>query len=196
MQQYRYRDGFRTLSALKPAMVADELERIKEANGVLTSDGVLEAARPEGALLHNEFEWDGEAAVRKLGMLRASAIIRAVVIIPDEPKTHPHRIWIGVSSDDPTNRSSHYEKLEVVVRQVDLYEQALVNLQRRFDSAAAALDELRAAASGTPDPNRQAVIGLAADAFSTLRQALTVLGRDRDTPVAVAAGGTAGGGRA
>lgn len=101
MQQYRYRDGFRTLSALKPAVVADELERIKEANGVLTSDGVLEAARPEGALLHNEFEWDGEAAVRKLGMLRASAIIRAVVIIPDEPKTHPHRIETEADPDDP-----------------------------------------------------------------------------------------------
>jgi hypothetical protein len=85
---YRWRDGF-AAHGTTAAAAHDEMERIR-ADGPLTAPALFKASRPEDAVLHAEFEWDGAAAVEELGLLRARGLLRAVVvsvIVPEQPPT-------------------------------------------------------------------------------------------------------------
>jgi hypothetical protein len=175
MVDFRFKDGFRP-KALKASVVALELERIKRESTELTAEAVFDAARPAKALLHGEFEWDGPAAIRALGLDRARKLIRAVVIVPTEREQMPHRVWVHVSAEGAPNGGGAYQKAEVVVRDVDLFERAVSELQRKFDAAAEALTELKAlVASADPNADRMAAIGLAVQGFGAVREALAIL---------------------
>lgn len=172
MQAKRFRAGFRA-RGIKPDVMSDELARIKDEQGVLTSEAVFEAAKPKDAVLHSEFVWDGKTAIRELGLIRARSIIRAVIVIEgDEPS---HAEWTFVPDAEAPAGPGEYELTEVVVQHVDLYERAVTNLQRKFDAAAEALDELRRAAQGTADADRLAAINLAVQGFGVVREALAIL---------------------
>ena len=174
MADYRFKDGFRP-KALKAGVVAAELERIKTENTQLTAEAVFDAARPAKALLHDEFEWDGPTAIRALGLDRARKLIRAVVVIPSEPEQVAHRVWVHIAAEGAPNGGGAYQRAEVVAREVNLFERAVTELQRKFDSAAEALEELRLLASASPNADRMAAIGLAVQGFGAVREALAIL---------------------
>ncbi len=174
-QKYRFREGFRARSVTAHVAMT-ELERIKAEQGKLTSEGVFLAAKPDGAALHGEFIWDGDEAIRELGLNRARVLIRSIVIVPVKDDPSPvQRVFVHVADEDSDTGKGEYEKITAVVRHVDQYEIALTNLQRRFDSASEALEELRRAAEGTANADRLASIGLAVQAFGALREALAIL---------------------
>lgn len=176
MADFRFKDGFRP-KTLKADVVAVELERIKREHQQLTAEAVFDAARPATALLHAEFEWDGQVAIRALGLDRARKLIRAVVVVPTEPEQPAHRVWVHIAAEGAPNGGGVYQKAEAVCRDVDLFERALVELQRKFDSAAEALSELKAmaATSSSPHADRMAAIGLAVQGFGAVREALAIL---------------------
>lgn len=171
---YGFKNGFRA-RAVKADVVAAELERIKEENGALTAEDVFESARPKTAPLHAEFEWDGKAAVRELGLIRARSLIRAVVVVKEQPEEAPRRVWVHVGEEGKPNKPGEYERVDVVVQNVDLFERALTDLQRKFDAASEALAELRRAAEDGGQPDRLAAISLAVQGFGAVREALAVL---------------------
>lgn len=174
-QTYRFTPGFRPRSVKDAAVLNAELARIKEADDGLTSEGVFEASRPKDAPLHGEFIWDGKAAVRELGLIRARQLIRAVVVVDERQEEPPRRVYVHLPSEDKAKSAGTYERIDVVVQHVDLYETALANLQRKFDAAAEALEELRRAAQGTDNADRLAAIGLAVQGFGAVREALAIL---------------------
>lgn len=174
METYQFRPGFRA-KAVKADVVAAELERIKEANGALTSEAVFEAARPKTAPLHGEYVWDGKEAVRQLGLIRSREIIRAVVVVRAEAEEPPRRIWVHVPSEANPSGPGEYERMDVVVQHIDQFERALSHLQQKFDAAAEALEDLRRAAHGTDNADRLAAIGLAVQGFGAVREALAIL---------------------
>jgi hypothetical protein len=151
------------------------LARIREDAGALTAEGVFVAAMPEDAVLHGEFEWDGQKAIRELGLIRARNVIRSVVVRNVESDEAPHRVYTHIVSESPGQRAGVYEPMTVVVQSPDLYERALTNLQRKFDAAAESLEELRALASASGQPDRLAAIGLAVQGFGAVREALALL---------------------
>jgi hypothetical protein len=175
MPTYEFRSGFRA-KAVKADVVAAELERIQQENGALTSDAVFEVAKPEDAPLHPEYVWDGDEAVRQLGLIRSREIIRAVVVKIDSEAPEPaRRVWVHVPNEDKPNGPGEYEKITTVVQHIDQFERALSDLQRKFDAAAEALDELRHAAQAGDNPERLAAIGLAVQGFGAVREALALL---------------------
>lgn len=175
METYQFRAGFRA-KAIKADVAASELERIKQENGTLTSEAVFEAAKPKTAKLHSEYVWDGKEAVKQLGLIRSREIIRAVVVVPKPETQEPaRRIWVHVPDEMKPNGPGEYEKISAVVQHVDQYERALSDLQRKFDAAAEALNELQQAAQGSATPDRLAAIGLAVQGFGAVREALAIL---------------------
>jgi hypothetical protein len=174
MTDYRFKSGFRP-RVLKAEQLAAELDKI-EAVGTVTASTVFEAARPKESLLHGEFIWDGTEAVRQLGILRAAALIRAVVVVPDPAASESaHRVWVRISDEASPVGPGHYERMTAVVKDVNLFERALSDLQRKFDAASQALAELKTVADGTSDADRLAAIGLAVQGFGAVREALALL---------------------
>jgi hypothetical protein len=57
---------------------------LADAEGCITPEAVVEAARPEDAPLHGLFPWDDKVAADKYRLMRARAIIRSVVYLKAE----------------------------------------------------------------------------------------------------------------
>lgn len=174
MEQYRFTPGFQA-RAVKPAAAAAELERVKAENGTLTASAVFEASRPKTAPLHDEFVWDGKEAIKQLGEMRARQIIRAVVVVKPEQEQAPQRVYVHIPNATKHTMPGTYERMEIVANRVDLYERALIDLQRKVDSAIYAIEELKRAAQGTDNAERLAAIGLAVQGFGAVREALALL---------------------
>jgi hypothetical protein len=166
--------GFRAHS-LKPHEVRDELRRIRDERDELTAEGVFEEATPEDAKLHPEFEWDGDKAIRELGLIRARRIIRSIVVQSVEAKEPPRHEYVHIVSETPGRRAGEYVPMTVAVQSPDLYELALTHLQRKVDAAVEALNELRSVASKSSDADRLANIGLVVQGFGAVREALALL---------------------
>lgn len=174
-EQFTFRDGFgaREVSA---ADAYAEMERLR-ADGPLTASGLFEASRPKTAALHGEFEWNGAAAIKELGLIRARQLMRAVVVLHDDsPAEHPRHVYVHVPSET-RNRwdEGEYIPLTVLVTEPDAYTRAYSELTRKFDAAETALRELKQAASGLAD-DKAAAISVALEALATARQAIAVLG--------------------
>lgn len=171
---FTFAPGFRARSS-KPEEMAAELARIRDKSGALTAEGVFEAAKPKEAPLHGEFEWNGQKAIRELGLIRARSIIRAVVVRKAEEDSPPHRVYTHIPNEKSPAAPGVYERMDVVVHQVDRYEMALTNLQRKVDSSVEAMNELMRVAQGTASADRLAAIGLAVQGFGAVREALALL---------------------
>lgn len=174
---FAFRSGFRA-HKVKADTVASELTRIEEKEGKLTASAVFEAARPEDAELHAEFEWRPAEAITQLGLIRARELIRAVVVLPEQDTTDPpSRVWVHVEDVEKPAGPGEYQRIADIVERQDDYQRALAALQRKIDSASEAMRELQLAAEASENRDRLAEIGLAVQAFGAVREALAVLAR-------------------
>lgn len=74
--------GYKTPGIYKaPAQQVGEMFAKMEENGGLTPKAVVEASRPVGSLLHDDFEWDNDIAAEAYREVQAAAMIRCVTII-------------------------------------------------------------------------------------------------------------------
>ncbi len=83
------------------AEILEELTRIAEANrGVLLTQAVVEAARPQDSILHDQFTWnDGEAA-EKYRLWEARHLISVVVNdYSDGKETLESRVFVSLTPD-------------------------------------------------------------------------------------------------
>jgi hypothetical protein len=173
-ERFSFRDGF-SARAVQADVAYAEMERLR-TDGPLTASRLFEASAPKTAALHDEFEWNGKAAIRELGILRARNLMRAVVMVQEETPTEPPRHVYIHAPNASGNRGAEgeYIPLTVIVTEPDAYARAFSELTRKFDAAETALRELKQAASGLAD-DKAAAISVALEAFSTARKALTIL---------------------
>lgn len=83
---------------LTPKQVGEEFERIREAHGELKPEYVVEESRPEGALLHDLFQWNDTIAAELWRKEQASKYIRSVhVEIRNEKVTCTVRAFVNVT---------------------------------------------------------------------------------------------------
>lgn len=67
-----------------PAAFA-ELERIRESEGeTLSPQAIVDASRPEDAVLHPEFEWDDSAAANEWRKEQARSIVQSIEIVQSD----------------------------------------------------------------------------------------------------------------
>lgn len=105
---------------------ADEAMKVCEAlrNGAgLSPQNLLDVSRSEGAVLHNEFEWNDSIAAEKFRLLRAGHIIRSIIVVHEspkeaedrEPKTVEVRAFFPTHDKDEEARGT-YQSLDTIAR--------------------------------------------------------------------------------
>ena len=117
-------------------------ETIRKRDGKLTAAAVVDDARPEESVLHEDFEWRDEIAAEKYRQQQARQMISAVRIVWDE-KSPPVRAYVNVRlveqdalsaademhpAKDPPARC--YMPLEEVLEQPQLRTQMLEDARR------------------------------------------------------------------
>ena len=145
-------------------VVGEELDRIAaEHGGSLTPEVVLDAARPEGALLHDRggFEWRDEAAAEAHRLNQARYLIRSIQIVVSHPEPQAIRAYVAVRQEEPelpeapATASTIYVPTETALKEPVLRDQVLhqayselqqwANRYRRFKEFGQLLDAIDAA---------------------------------------------------
>ena len=77
----------RTVWKFKNKYKSDPEEAYKEINSLekITPQNVVDMARNEDSVIHNDFEWDDSIAGEKFRCIQASDMIRSFVLVRDEP---------------------------------------------------------------------------------------------------------------
>lgn len=62
------------------------MDELRNGEGGLSPQTLLDASRPEDAVLHNEFEWDDSIAAEQYRLRQAGHIIRSIVVVREKPE--------------------------------------------------------------------------------------------------------------
>ena len=171
----RFREGF-SVRGISAERAAEELQRIYNENGKLISAEVVECARPKNSPLHSAFEWSDKKAAHEYRLNQARTLIRAVIIVSDDgKKSDPVYVHIPSQDPDAALRGGEYHPASVVVQHVDMFEQALAELERRVSSAMNAVESLRREAGKSSNPDRLAKVALAVRALEAASQVIGAL---------------------
>lgn len=147
--------------ATKRELIREAILELADANGHIDKRTVFEAARSPNSILHNEFEWDGDAAIIELGLQRASELIRVIKIeiVVDSHKivapyyiNHPSDSKNGVyvpiagAKDDETIKHgiliNEVSRIEGAIKRAKAIAGAL-DLEAEFDAMMSSVNNIR-----------------------------------------------------
>ncbi len=183
MNDYQWKDGSRVPKSVTANAAAAEFERIR-SKGPLTPKAIVDASRPKAAVLHPAFEWNDKRAAEQWRENQASSMVRAVVVVPKDDETPPHREYVLVNQpivtaatdSRPARQETHYMRSEVVVQHVDLFADALGKLEARVRETQSSVRELETLATrDSNDPERIMRIAMAVKAIDTAAAAIAGL---------------------
>ncbi|MBX6387319.1 MAG: hypothetical protein IRZ07_30805 [Microbispora sp.] len=147
--QYAWKPGFR-VGGLDAQVVGERLDAIRERDGGIMAEAVVDDARPVDSPLHPAFEWDDSVAAEKYRLDQARYLIRAVVIQrPDVEEPRPVRAFVVVKESDGnevytstitalSDEELRRQVLERALRELDAW-------RRRYDDLAELAEVLAAA---------------------------------------------------
>ena len=141
-----------------PDVAAKELARIRKEEGTLTPEAVVDAARPEDAPLHEEFEWNDSEAAEKYRRQQARTMIRCLVRL-ETNTTPPHRVYTHVKQEGA--KRAEYMPTVTVATKTALLEDAVARLMAKLYDLQASIREIEALAALTPGGARAAALTLA-----------------------------------
>lgn len=119
--------------ATKREMVRQAILELADANGYIDKRTVFEAARSPNSVLHDEFEWDGNAAIIELGLQRASELIRVIKV---EVVIDSHKIVAPYYVNHPSDsKNGVYVPLAGVKDDATIKQGVLINEVSRIESA-------------------------------------------------------------
>lgn len=137
MSSYTWKEASRIKCSAQDA--GKLFERLERTVG-LTPQTVLEAAKDEKSPIHNEFEWNDDAAAEKYRLFQAGRLIRCLCVRVESEQKPPVRALFNVCG-------GKYENVQVVLKSKDkralLLEQALKEL-KAFERKYSQLEELAA----------------------------------------------------
>ena len=164
---YNYRRGAE-IESIDAQTAGEELARITEQHGGLTSAVVVDESRPDDAPLHPAFEWDDAVAAELHRQHQADALIKSVQVVREKDELD-EPVFVKVRS------TRSYQPTEQVIKRLDLYEEAFRDACERLGEAQAALKQLVAVAARlcpevTPRAEKAAkIVGRARDGLATGR---------------------------
>lgn len=110
-----------------PQAVYNELQTLDE----ITPDAVVELARNENSVLHNEIDWDDEVAAEKWRKQQARLIICNLVIeVQEREDEEPTTLRLFHKPDE----NKTYQELQVFVKDEDEYQKLLNQAKRDLES--------------------------------------------------------------
>jgi hypothetical protein len=159
-REYSWRSGPHPGAGLSPETVGEELNRIEaKNNGKCHAEHVLEAARPEGSVLHSAiFNKPVEGAAEAYYLAQARKLISSlrVTVIEGDKVIGPVRARIALVDEDESGKRNYYPAEEVArneilnerLREMLMRQLAVLRLQlQQFEEFAAvvgAIDDLAA----------------------------------------------------
>ena len=136
------------------------LETIREENGGLTDDAIVEAAKPENHVLHDWFEWCDSQAASEYRRHQARCLIRSLVVVYEQspditirayqverkaPVTAPERTVYSTTEEVLKNPESHARLISDAIRAAIQFRtrfQHLQELKAIIDSIDAVVEQL------------------------------------------------------
>ena len=136
-KKYKAREGSPFMKE-EAQLIGEELERLKNTKGYLTSKMVLKEAKDKNSKLHKYFEWNTNEAAKKWLMQQARALIQhivEVVVINDKPVeqrsflsvAHKDVGHVYVTIEEATTNSDYRKQL--LDRMISVQENLLSTMQ-------------------------------------------------------------------
>lgn len=172
MTSKRYEWGAGTRFKVDPQVVGEELERIRERDGGISVDAMLEEARPDEAPLHPLCTWDDSVAGEKWRKHELRQVPRSLKVIVKERESRPAYVHIQPVT---ASKSGYYQDTQIAVANIDEYALAFKAAYQRIEQAQIALRDLeRVAQSGNnkQDRERRAMLKQVEQALSVASAAL------------------------
>lgn len=146
---YQWKTGCRY--GVKAEVAAEIMNKLAEENN-LNGKSLVDISRPEGAPLHNEFEWRDDVAGERWREHQARTMIAHLVITHEEqPEQEPVRAFFKIAEGE-----SQYENTLAIFREEEkanrLFEVAMEELKsfrkkysaiQQFAKLFAAMDEIQ-----------------------------------------------------
>lgn len=109
---------------------ADANEAYKEINKLekITPQNVVDMARDEKSVIHEDFEWNDEIAGEKYRVIQAQEMIRSFIVVPKKKEHQPMRAL------QITTEKSVYKPLEFFVKNIDEYQNLLNRAKKELRS--------------------------------------------------------------
>lgn len=120
---YKWKSGSRIKG--DPQESGELMERLAATEEGLTARALLEANVPEGAPLHDDYEWDDDVAADKWRLQQSNQFIASLTVVVFEEKE-------GEKVDQPrafhiTTQEHSYDPLNVILSEQSKYEAMLRN---------------------------------------------------------------------
>lgn len=138
--KYQWSDGSR-ISGVTAEVAAQELESIRDRNGKVEPEIVVEEATPADAPLHPAFEWNDSKAAHEYRLDQARHICRAIVVIQDEEEAEPVRLMVHIPARD--DQKGYYQSTEVAVDNYDEWTLATKELSRQANGLMRTLETMQ-----------------------------------------------------
>ena len=147
MAAYKYAGRTWNVSAQK---AGEQLEIIERRDGSITPQAVVDAARPEGSVLHNLFEWNDEKAAEKYRLSQASTFIRCIVKTSEDEtaKYSTYRAFVNINpTGDRQNIAGTYVNIQTALSDPESRDVVLSNAKHEMQTFRRKYAELKELAS-------------------------------------------------
>lgn len=115
MSIYKWKTGSRIKA--DPELAAQVLDQLANENR-LNAENVVEVSKPEGTVLHDDFEWRDDIAALEYRKHQARHILNSLVIVEEtEPQMPPIRYCFQIEEE-----TSDYTPIHVIMQSADCME--------------------------------------------------------------------------
>jgi hypothetical protein len=167
---YQWAKGYHGPRKITAEDAQQELERIKEEQGAICADYIVEAAKPKSSVLHPEFEWDNSTAANTYRRQQAQQMIRCIVVSVEDAE-EPVRNYHLVTSET-TDCGTEYADMRTIIKDQDLFADAMGRLLDEVRAAKRSVDELAAIAKAAKARKRLAHVKRIGKALETTERVI------------------------
>jgi len=96
--EVKWRNGFRGSGKVDAKDAFDECERLRLAEGDLSAQSIVDAAKAKDNALHPLFEWNNRKAAHQHRLYQARTMVRAFVVTYEHAPKSPAPAYVRVST--------------------------------------------------------------------------------------------------
>ena len=141
---YQFGQGLTGYKNLNPQHVGETLEQLRKANGVLTPNHVVDAARAKSSPLHDGFTWDDTLAAHSWRLSEARYLVRHITVVIEAGTEPVKAFWsVKVKQDDSVDSSNYYQSVRMLKQNPREYAAALKLALMELEGAEMTLQQLK-----------------------------------------------------
>jgi hypothetical protein len=115
-----------------PNSIQERLQVIRQESGQIRSQAVVDAARPEGDILHPHFEWEDQIAAEEYRKSQAVDLVGAIVVIREVESEKETRAYVCIKERGQEEKS--YVPIMEALSDKDYRDQVITQALREAES--------------------------------------------------------------